>query len=95
MSVCLPACLLPACESICLHVCLSVCVRISPADAGVQAASGELVSQDGIQLLVAAQALLQLALNVVGALTQHKQAQEQTNRLLRMCMTVWVRCGPT
>jgi hypothetical protein len=44
---------------------------------------------------VAAQALLQLALNVVGALTQHKQAQEQTNRLMRMCMTVWVCCGPT
>lgn len=42
--------------------------RSPPADAGIQAAGVELVSQGGVQLLVALGTLLELALDVVGAL---------------------------
>jgi hypothetical protein len=48
-----------------------------PADAGVEAAGVELVSQGGVQLLVALGALLELALDVVGALRDSSRTQRK------------------
>jgi hypothetical protein len=74
-------------------VCGCACNQHPPGDAGVQASSGELVSQHCVKLGVATHTLLQLALHVLGALQQQRQQQQGEPACLSNDTTVVRHCN--